>query len=48
MIEECEAISKGLGDFLEYKREKFPRLYFLSNEEIVDIFSMEKLIETSK
>lgn len=48
MIRECEEIGKGLGDFLEFKREKFPRLYFLSNEEIVDIFGMEKLIEASK
>lgn len=48
MIRDCEEIGKGLGDFLEFKREKFPRLYFLSNEEIVDIFGMDKLIEASQ
>lgn len=48
MIRDCEEIGRGLGDFLEFKREQFPRLYFLSNEEIVDIFGMEKLIEASK
>lgn len=48
MIQECEQIGKGLGEFLEVKRERFPRLYFLSNEEIVDIFGMDKLVESSK
>ena len=48
MIADCDSIGKGLGEFLEFKREKFPRLYFLSNEEIVEIFGIDKLIEASK
>ena len=48
IIAECEQLSRGLGEFLEFKREKFPRLYFLSNEEIVEIFGMEKLISASR
>jgi hypothetical protein len=35
---ECEIIRNGLIAFLERKRGKFPRLFFLSNEELVDIF----------
>ena len=33
---------KGLILFLETKRERFPRLYFVSNEELVEIFSKGK------
>ena len=29
---------QALNQFLEQKRDQFPRLYFLSNEELVDIF----------
>lgn len=48
MISDCESIGKGLGEFLEFKREKFPRLYFLSNEEIVEIFGLDKLVNASR
>lgn len=48
MISDCESIGKGLGEFLEFKREKFPRLYFLSNEEIVEIFGLDKLVSASR
>lgn len=34
---ECDSIRAGLVGLLEKKRGHFPRLYFLSNEELVDI-----------
>jgi len=36
--QECEAIRAGLTGLLERKRGKFPRLFFLSSEELIDIF----------
>lgn len=45
--QECEHIRGGLVDFLERKRGKFPRLFFLSNEELIDIFGKgPQLVET--
>ena len=35
---ECDIIRRSLMVFLEKKRGKFPRLFFLSNEELIDIF----------
>ena len=29
---------KEIVEFLETKRDKFPRLYFLSNDELVDLY----------
>jgi dynein heavy chain, axonemal len=36
--QDCDLIRSGLGGFLERKRGKFPRMFFLSNEELVEIF----------
>jgi dynein heavy chain len=45
--QECEIIRTGLMDFLERKRGKFPRLFFLSNEELIEIFGKGvELVET--
>ena len=38
-IEGFEKILKSLNDFIQQKRDKFPRFYFLSSEEIIEILS---------
>lgn len=36
--QDADGIKQGLAVFLEQKRAYFPRLYFISNEELIDVF----------
>jgi len=40
MMQQFEYLMKCLIKYLEAKREYFPRLYFLSNEQIIEIVGM--------
>ena len=37
MVANLESLMKSLTKYIEEKREQFPRFYFLSNEQIIEI-----------
>lgn len=39
---------KGLGEYLERQREQFPRLYFVGNDDLLELLGSVKVVDTDK
>ena len=46
MVRSLESLMKNLTKYIEEKREYFPRLYFLSNEQIIEMCGVMEDITT--
>lgn len=42
MIEKFELIERALEMYLETKRQLFPRFYFISNDEMLEVSGLQK------
>eukprot|EP00210_Caulerpa_lentillifera_P007994 g7633.t1 len=42
MVEKLERVERSLEDYLEAKRQRFPRFYFVSNEDLLEILGHSK------
>ena len=38
MNQDSDTVRAGLSVFMDQKRDAFPRLFFISNEELIDLF----------
>ena len=43
--DELDYVQKRLEDYMETKRKSFPRFYFLSNDELIDILANSQNID---